>query len=112
MLRNLTIVLALILSTAAITLADTPTQYARFRYHGSAFTFQSAEKTLSAAGRDVIAMYKIISGKEWTTDSEAKGGVLELALLDALSAQGWEVVQMTYRDEETIYLLKKPKKGQ
>jgi hypothetical protein len=102
-----------VLMTGTLALAEGTTQHARFQYGNRTATFQSAERTITATddvrSGELAQMYKTISGKEWTTEKEAKGGVLELAFLDALAEQGWEVAQVNYRDAETVYLLKKQK---
>jgi len=113
MLRRACVALAFLvsLSLANASLAQSQAQYARFQIGEKSALFQSAERTLSATDQlrpgELTELYRQISGEEWTTEKEAKGGALELAFLDALAKQGWEVVQMTIHEDQTIYLLRK-----
>lgn len=113
MLRNIAITIALSLMIGSYAIAEGGAQYARFQFSNRAATFQSADKTIAATDNvrsgEVADMYRTISGKEWTTEKEAKGGVLEFAFLNALAEQGWEISHVTYNDDTTIYLLKKLK---
>ncbi|GEM_PF-6606642 len=115
MLRKIAIATALLFALALgqSALAEGPTQYARFLYGNRAATFQSADKTVTATddvrSGDVAEMYRTISGKEWTTEREAKGGLLEFAFLNAFAEQGWEISQVHYQEGASVYLLKKQK---
>lgn len=115
MLRNFAIATVILwsLATGSHALAEGPPQYARFQFSSRAATFQSAEKTITATddvrSGEVAEMYRTISGKEWTTEKEARGGALEFAFLNALAEQGWEILHVSYNEATTIYLLKKLK---
>lgn len=115
MVRNFAISTALLFALALgqAALAEGSAQYARFQFGNHSASFQSADKTVTATddvrSGDVAEMYRTISGKEWTTEKEAKGGVLEFAFLNAFAEQGWEVSQVTYHEGAWVYLLKKLK---
>lgn len=115
MLRNFAIATLFLcsLTISSHALAEGSVQYARFQFSTRAATFQSADKTITATddvrSGEVADMYHTISGKEWTTEKEAKGGALEFAFLNALADQGWEVLHVSYNETTTVYLLKKLK---
>ena len=115
MLRNFAVATVILfwLTAGSYALAETGPQYARFQFGSRAATFQSAEKTIAAAdgvrSGELAEMYRTISGKEWTTEKEAKGGGLEFAFLNAFAEQGWEVLHVSYNEGTTVYLLKKQK---
>ncbi len=115
MLRRIAIsaLILFILAACQSALAEGPTQYARFQFGNRSATFHSAEKTIAASDSirsgELAEMYRGLSGKEWTTEREASGGVLEFAFLNALAQQGWEVLQVNYVEGASLYLLKKQK---
>ncbi len=115
MLRNfaVAIVILLWLTAGSYVRAEGTAQYARFQFGNRAATFQSAEKTIAATDQvrsgELAEMYRTVSGKEWTTEKEAKGGALEFAFLNAFAEQGWEIAHVTYNEGTALYLLKKQK---
>jgi hypothetical protein len=113
MLRRIAIATVVLCSLAAVphALAEGGPQYARFQFSHRTATFQSAEKTIAAIedarSGELAEMYRTISGKEWTTEKEAKGGGLEFAFLNAFAEQGREISQVSYNEGTSVYLLKK-----